>query len=150
MYYKEKYENGKWYWKELPDSDWVEFSLEQYAKKCEELQKDIHKETIRYMEARDELKDVKEENKKLREEEEKQRGYVSTAIKTIEQLKQENKKLKEEVEELIKTEINWMIKWGELKQEKQELVKYIDFLIPNIPDKRIREGAVELIKKHKK
>lgn len=37
-----------------------------------------------------------------------------------------------------------------LKEEKQELVKYIDFLIPNIPDKRIREGAVELIKKHKK
>lgn len=37
MYYSEKIENGKIYFKNSPDGEWKEFSQEQYAKRAQEI-----------------------------------------------------------------------------------------------------------------
>ena len=37
MYYKEKFENGKWWFTGHPEGEWVEFSDEAYKRKAIEL-----------------------------------------------------------------------------------------------------------------
>jgi hypothetical protein len=41
MFYEEKFIDGRWYWRGLPNSDWLPFTPEHYVQKLKSLEEKL-------------------------------------------------------------------------------------------------------------